>query len=329
MDLSGQGSRCLTSYSFTPTCTSYTKLVGSQIGFYCSGNAYFNIYYVPNCDPNVWGACSVTCGGGTQVNQCGTPRSCNTQACTAPAWWQVKDGDISANGDLVSKVPGGNYFGLTGGGGYPGVPAYSGSTNLTGANVSQVGWLAQSSNPNARIFDYKYFANQIPKDTVIDNLSLNTLDQTAINANTTPSYGYYWYRFDGRVSNLDLNLNSNLNIGAKKVILLINSADFNIKGNINLTKGSGFFMVITGKDANGGKGNIAVDPGVGGGAGPNLEGIYEADGQFKTGVSALELKVRGSVAAYGGAILKRDLGDAANSPLLPPPNPKSLEGIIM
>ena len=209
-----------------------------------------------------------------------------------------------ANGDLVSRVPAGSYFGLPGDGGYPGVPAYSGGTNLTGANVSQAGWLAQSSNPNARTFDYKYFANQIPKDTVIYNLSLNVLDQTVINANTTPSYGYYWYRFDGRVSNLDLNLNSNLNIGAKKVILLINSADFNIKGNINLTKGSGFFMVITGKDANGGKGNIAVDPGVGGGAGPNLEGIYEADGAFSDGAGSSQLWMRGSLAGYGGLTSK-------------------------
>ncbi|MCL4529767.1 MAG: hypothetical protein M1282_10170, partial [Chloroflexi bacterium] len=87
----------------------------------------------------------------------------------------------------------------------------------------------------------------------------------------------------------------------KKVILLINSADFYIKGNINLTKGTGFFMAITGHDANGGKGNIAVDPAVGGGAGPNLEGIYEADGQFKTGVGATQLWMRGSLATYGNA----------------------------
>ncbi|MCL4529450.1 MAG: hypothetical protein M1282_08560, partial [Chloroflexi bacterium] len=43
------------------------------------------------------------------------------------------------------------------------------------------------------------------------------------------------------------------------------SANFNINGNINLTKGQGFFLVIV-------RGNIAVAPGVGGGAGPNLEG---------------------------------------------------------
>jgi len=95
-------------------------------------------------DPNVWGGwgiCSTSCGGGyqTRVNQCGTSQSqaCNTQACT---WWQVKDADVSTNSDLRSMIPVGNYFGLIGAGGYPGIPAYAGGTNLTPANVSANGW---------------------------------------------------------------------------------------------------------------------------------------------------------------------------------------------
>ncbi|MCA9380684.1 hypothetical protein KC678_00270 [Candidatus Dojkabacteria bacterium] len=35
----------------------------------------------PGCDPNAWGACSVSCGGGTQTNACGDTRACNTQSC--------------------------------------------------------------------------------------------------------------------------------------------------------------------------------------------------------------------------------------------------------
>ncbi len=119
-------------------------------------------------DPNSWGAwsaCSATCGGGTQTrtNQCGTTQSqsCNTQSCT---WWQVKDSDVSTNGDLRSKVYPGNYFGLAGAGGFPGVPAYGGGTNLTPSNVSTKAWLANTTAIGAKVYSYDYFANLIPAD---------------------------------------------------------------------------------------------------------------------------------------------------------------------
>ena len=35
----------------------------------------------PTCNANNWGGCSVSCGGGTQTNECGNSRGCNTQAC--------------------------------------------------------------------------------------------------------------------------------------------------------------------------------------------------------------------------------------------------------
>ncbi len=209
-------------------------------------------------DPNswsAWSACSATCDGGTEtrINACGTSyqtQACNTQPCFT-AWWQVKDSDVSTNGDLRSKVYPGNYFGLAGAGGFPGVPAYGGGTNLTPSNVSTKAWLANTTAIGAKVYNYAYFANLIPSDTSIAILSSNTLDQTAIDGNTTQSYGYYWYKFDGSVTGLDLNLNSNLSLGSKKVILLIDSANFLVKGKVNLTKGQGFFMAIVGKTAGG------------------------------------------------------------------------------
>jgi len=183
---------------------------------------------VPTCDANAWGAwgaCSATCGEGTQTstNACGTTQS---QSCSTPcvAWWQVKDSDISSRGDLTSIVPAGKFFGLPGPGGYSGVAAYSETTSLTSASVSQIGWIANSAVGNPKVYDYRYFANLLPADTVISTLSSNVLDQIAIDANTTPSYGYYWYRYDGSASGLDLTVNSNLNIGSKKAVVMVNSA---------------------------------------------------------------------------------------------------------
>jgi len=37
-----------------------------------------------SCTVTSWGSCSVSCGGGTQTSNCGTTRSCNTQACCTP-----------------------------------------------------------------------------------------------------------------------------------------------------------------------------------------------------------------------------------------------------
>lgn len=39
------------------------------------------------CDENNWSACTVSCGGGTQTNDCGDTRDCNTQPCCDPDLW--------------------------------------------------------------------------------------------------------------------------------------------------------------------------------------------------------------------------------------------------
>lgn len=225
----------------------------------------------------------------------------------AEAWWQVMDADVASSGVLDSTVPTGEYFSLAGAGGYPGIPSYVISTSLDNLDVSQLGWLVQSETPIQKQYDYNYFNNQIPADTVVTTLSSNVLDQAAIDGNTTPSYGYYWYRYDGSSSGLDLTINSALSLGSKKVVVLAASANVNISDTVNFTKGSGFFLIVAGKDSLGNKGDINIDPALGGNA-YDLEGIYVASGSFSTGVSALPLRMRGSVAGYDSVTLQRDLG---------------------
>jgi hypothetical protein len=284
----GTGTNCIVnanlansvnSYSFTSPLQSNTTYYVRVMNFKnntCSSNAYYS-FLTPFNDP----------------------------------WWQVGDSDVASNGVLQSYVPGGKFFGLPGLGGYPGVTAYKDSTNITSARVSQTGWIAQSPITNPRVFNYRYFENQIPSDTAIYTLPSNEFDQNAVDANTVESYGYFWYKFDGTGTGLDLNINSALDIGTKKVILLVDSADFLINAPVNLTDGQGFFMAVVGSNTDGTEGNVSVAPSVGGSP-YDLEGIYIADGTFSTGEAAVQLRVRGSVVSYAGFNLARDLGEGAN-----------------
>jgi hypothetical protein len=235
----------------------------------------FNVHIYMN--GNVW------CGTANFIRN-----SCSISL--VDAWWQAKDADISTNGSIGSKLPAGQSFVLNGSGGYPGVVSYGASINLAAGTVSSTGWLANTLINVTKIYDSAFFANQIPADTVINDSSLlPSLGGVASN-------GYYWYRYNGATSGSNFTISSNLNVGNKKVILLVDQANLNINGNISLTDSSGFFMAIV-------DGHIVVNPTV-----TDLEGIYEADNQFRTGVSANQLRVRGSVASYGGVFLERDLG---------------------
>lgn len=229
-------------------------------------------------------------------------------------WWQVKDSDVSTNSSLSSDIPGTNYFNLPGTGTFPGVTAYGTTTNLTLANIAAApsNWLVQTTSSNPKVYDYQFFANQIPADTSIYTLPSNNLDQAAILANNTPSYGYYWYKFNGVGNGLDLNISSAITLGTRRVILLVDSADLNINSTVNLTDGQGSLLVIVGKGSDGTEGDIFVNPSVGNTA-YDMEGLYLADSNFLTGSSALSLKVRGSIVAYDGISLQRNLGAAGNN----------------
>jgi hypothetical protein len=244
----------------------------------------------------------------------------NTLVCSADIpvtilppgpWWQVKDSDVQSAGDLVSTVPelDGVLFNLDGPGGFPGVSSYGGASYLTGANVSSTGWLAVSPVINPRSYDYAYLTNLIPADieALINSVDTGDVSGSLISGSSThDANNYYWYKYDGATNgNQDLTISAT-NIGTRKIILMVDNANVNITGNINLTDGQGFFMLVV-------RGNINVDPLVGGGATPNLEGLYLADGTFNDGVGNTQLWVRGSIVGNLGVNMQRDLGGTANS----------------
>ena len=226
------------------------------------------------------------------------------------AWWQVKDSDVVGS-NINSYVPVLSYFSEAGPGGFPGVPIYGSSTNLTNTSASEKGWIANSSHNSSRIFNSTYFINRIPQE-IIDNessiLSTNTVSEENLTGGGALYNGYYWYIYDGTTLG-DLTINSNVDLGTRKVILIVKNAGMNINGRINLTDASGFFLSVV-------NGDIDISASVGGSGAPDIEGVYISDGVFNTGTGSeendLSLWIRGSVAGYGGVNLQRDLGDTQN-----------------
>ncbi|HSX49032.1 MAG TPA: Ig-like domain-containing protein [Candidatus Saccharimonadales bacterium] len=215
------------------------------------------------------------------------------------AWWQAKGGDVITNSSIRSTVVAGAKFLLDGAGGYPGNTLLGGNMNLTNANVSSKGWNGATTY-TGKTYNYPYFTGIVPGTVTMNNLG-GIATQADFSAGFA-SDGYYWYNAAG-----NLTINGDVLIsGNRKVILFVNG-NLTLNGKINIqNKGQGFFMAIV-------SGNINVAGTVTAAAGlPALEGIYESDGVFDTGVSASNLYVRGTVVGWGGVNLKRDLG-AGNS----------------
>lgn len=247
------------------------------------------------------------------------------------AWWQVKDSDVRAGGNLgnlISLIPNScvlpscnPVFGLKGAGGYPGVPLYGGlvadfrfDPNSTGqAAEGPNNWLANTDYAG-QTYDYDYFARQIPSDVVPNIYEINSpsINGGDFNSNGNRSRGYIWFHYNGATLG-DLTVSGNVNINTdRKVVLLVEGADLHLDGRINIQNpGSGFFMAIVGKRSNPPlKGNIFISS-----THPNqpvLEGIYLAEGTIhttsQTGAGADKLLyVRGSYIGLGGVELERSL----------------------
>ncbi len=217
---------------------------------------------------------------------------------TQGPWWQVKDGDVTANGALGSDVPDGSVFADNGAGGYPGLPVYSDSFNLSSnpAKISTTGWQANSLSFVQRLFNFDYFANLIPQSIVV-----NPIGDLA-GGGVSDENGYEWYRVNG-----NLDIASSINFGNRKVIVFVENGSLNLAGNINLNDGVGFAGFFV-------EGGINIDPNMAQVAGPELEGVYLTSGLFSTGAGDSQLHIRGSVASYGGFSLQRDLINDSAAP---------------
>ncbi|OGY15007.1 MAG: hypothetical protein A3A58_00540 [Candidatus Blackburnbacteria bacterium RIFCSPLOWO2_01_FULL_41_27] len=245
------------------------------------------------------GACAGTynCAAGA----CSAGKICQAGACIIAAWWQVKDADLISQGDIRSTIPSSAYKLIDDGeGGYPGIAAYSGTISVGSGTLSSKDWMANitPSPYTGRKYDYEYFTGSVPPEVFTDpkyaiDATINVSQLK--NENKQRPDGYFWNYRNG-----DLSTNSNLIEMSEKVILIVNG-NLTIGNNITVENGVGFFGAIV-------KGNLTLDPQISHPNNPSLEGIFLTDGVFATGAGSGRLYLRGSVIAWGGVNLQRDLG---------------------
>ena len=246
------------------------------------------------------------------INDVAACVSSSTITVTKGPWWRAQDGDLTTINSIFSQIPStanDKSLILKGAGGYTGVGLYNDFSYFGGGYLATPsGWLVKASSLAGK---GSSLTKQIPS-----SIAFNTITQQSVSladlTTAEPSGGYYWNLYDGAMSGLDLNIDSDINLGTNKVVLLVSSANLNINGKINLIDGEGFFITIVGENENGEKGSILVNATVAGN--PALEGIFSADNQFKTGAGTEALHIRGSVVAYGGVVMERDLADDTNTP---------------
>ncbi len=242
-------------------------------------------------------------------------------------WWQVQDADIITNGNLFSLIPATTCllpgcdpaFGLEGSGGYPGVPSYGESYDFEMGNgtgtVSSTGWLANSMTTLNKVYDYSYFEGLVRPDVEINEIIEPEIQGGYLINQGNATRGYVWFKRQG-----DLTITGTANLQDRKVVLLIDGDLYlgrppaQSGSKIQVRDGSGFFMaIVSGDIIISPKASIdPLDPK------PVFEGIFLAEGQVKTGTEGPELDeqlwIRGSVAAYGGVVLERDLTDNSVTP---------------
>lgn len=259
-------------------------------------------------DMYVSGALSPTCSRTASVNVTGY----------AP-WWQVKGSDAVSNGDIRSLIPSScispscsNSLITFNSASNSGIAIAGGTIDAgTGTYSSPYDWSAIASYADT-LYNTLFFSNKFQK-TAYNTWSPGTSSITASNLSLLTSgpltNGYYYVKYSGAA---ELSIDSNLNLGSNRVVLLVENAGLAINGTINVTDGEGMFMVIA-------KGDIHINPLVrGSSAAPGLEGVFFTEQNFYTGTvgspTDQPLYIRGSVVAFNQVVPERNLSDNSTTP---------------
>jgi len=227
------------------------------------------------------------------------PGSCPLPAKQIPVsvvapgpWWQTKDGDVHAKGDIASHIPAiaavdNKYLSLTGDGGSPGVVSYGSTLSLGSGSVSKSDFFWQAKTDKGSKVNFDYLKNRLKVNTN------NTFNPTQSLPNQD---GTYYYPGNGGEVSLLSSLNSDWNIGNHKIVLFVDNADVVIDHNITVNQG-GFFALIV-------KGKLTFTGGV-----QNAQGFHLSNGDMTIQASSNKFQGEGSFISWGDIIFKRDRQD--------------------
>lgn len=241
--------------------------------------------------------CSPACGNCPTRSGINSPSTGNNFFFTQQrvGWWQAVGAGVYAGeggaGVTVRStlptaasrliVPGTNSVGAL-------VRASSGQPSLGAGQLSTTGWKAVSEYDGKRM-DYAFFAPHIGiTSSTTDDLPGTSLAEPTYDANKD-----FWYQ------NGSASIDSPWTItGTDKFVVFVNG-DLTINSDITVAS-TGFLAFIV-------NGNVTVGTGV-----ANLQGLYVIDDLFVTNTADpaddIALAVQGSVIAWGGVDLNRDLG---------------------
>jgi len=198
-----------------------------------------------------------------------TPTSTPTPTPTtgSRAWFQTKDGDVHATGDIYSRLPNATkYFSLDGAGGFPGVVSYAGSAaDFTPGKISTKEWLANTALSASRSYEYFYsllgqpnlvsppIGGEINESDLVEGINAYNGDIA------TPQEGW--------------------DISAKKVVV-VTSGKFLAKGRTRVDTANGGSLLVLAKEGIGISKNVVAT----GGINNKFQGIYITDSTFYTSV---------------------------------------------
>jgi hypothetical protein len=252
------------------------------------------------------------------------------QVNNALSWWQVEDADVWSSGVINSSVPvgQGEYFDKVASytPGFPGVPVFGASTDIPEAYISAAPyqWRANSSTiystDTNKQFDYAYFEENLPNEvgTALAGGNITNPSITFSYFNNNDGYEYEGYYFFKRVGDLTLSNGGTLNSGRKVILFVEGGAiTFEDGGNggysiLSPSYGNTLFMVISTGDMILDQNTVNNQEEIN-----RLDGIFVTDGTFETGPGSPDsegLVVNGSVVAWNGVDLQRELPNNFNNP---------------
>lgn len=275
--------------------TAFTGSVGSDGRFSIATGTTTAIPYLDLSTPPAGYTCStgVGCNNNCSLSNLTSPSSTNYFYLSPrrEAWWQTVGGSIYANGSVRSEIPSASLSLIApGAGGALGALMRSSGTVDTGTGlVSSEGYSAQTTY-RGKTMNYDFFAAHMG----VTNNTQNDWGADTMNKPVNSASRDFYYI--NPTSN-EASVSTPWVVANGESYVVFVNGDLRIASDVTVEPGGYLSFIVNG--------NVAVSPAV-----VSMQGLYVVDGTFASesnGGTDLALEVEGSVVAWGGVSLGRDL----------------------